>query len=130
MNRSGVPLKLPRGVLEHITNPKNAGHIKNPDASAEINGPCGDTMQISLIIRERKIKEIGFETDGCGITVACGSVVSELAKGKSIKDVLRISPADVIDGLKGIMGGDPHCAILAVNTLHKAVSNYFIGIKP
>ena len=113
-------------IIEHFTQPKNIGRMNDPDGSAIAKGQCGDAMEMYLTIKDEKISEILFFTDGCGISVACGSVTTELAKGQTIKDVLRISPADVIDKLHDFLGSNIHCAILAVTTLHKALSDYLL----
>ena len=100
--------------------------MNNPDGTAVVKGQCGDTMEMCLRIKDKKISEILFFTEGCGITVVCGSVTTELAKGRGIKDVLKISPANVIDELHDLLGSGSHCAILAVNTLHKALADYLL----
>jgi nitrogen fixation NifU-like protein len=113
-------------AMEHIAKPKNTGRMNDPDGAAMVKGQCGDTMEMYLVIENEKIKEILFTTDGCGITTACGSVVTELAKGKKISEALRISPANVIDILGDFLGTDPHCAILAVITFYKALADYLL----
>ena len=75
-------------------------------------------------IRNNKIYDASFSTNGCGPTIACGSTVTELVKGKSIEDALKLSPASIIDALDGLPEDNIHCAILAVNTLHKAIADY------
>jgi len=116
-------------AMKHLTKPGNIGRMNDPDGAAFVKGQCGDTMEMYLIIEQEKIKEILFTTDGCGITTACGSVTTELVKGKSIKEALGISPANVIDVLGDYLGSDPHCAILAVITLHKALADYLLRNK-
>jgi nitrogen fixation NifU-like protein len=110
----------------HIVDPKNIGRMNDPDGAAFVKGQCGDTMEMYLVIEKEVIKDVLFTTDGCGITTACGSVVTELVKGKKIKEALRISPASVIDILGDYLGADPHCAILAVTTFHKALADYLL----
>lgn len=113
-------------AMKHLTKPGNIGRLNDPDGSAFIKGQCGDTMEMYLVIENETIKDALFATDGCGITTACGSVVTELAKGKIIAEALRISPASVIDILGDYLGPDPHCAILAVITFHKALADYLL----
>ena len=113
-------------IIEHFTQPKNVGRMTDPDGSAIVKGQCGDTMEMYLIIKDENISEILFYTDGCRITIICGSVTTELAKGRTIEDALRISPADVIDKLHDFLGSNFHCAILAVTTLYKALADYLL----
>jgi nitrogen fixation NifU-like protein len=111
-------------VLEEAYNPKNVGEIENPDGYASITGPCGDTMQIYLRVAGNKIANCKFLTDGCGATIACGSVITELVKGKTIDEILEITDKDLLT----IMGGLPeeylHCPVLTVKTLRAAIKNY------
>ena len=125
MNKNPDKIKAEQ-AMEHIVKPKNIGRMNDPDGAAMVKGQCGDTMEMYLVIEQEKIKEILFATDGCGITTACGSVVTELVKGKEITEALRISPASVIDILGDYLGADPHCAILAVITFHKALADYLL----
>ncbi len=113
-------------LLEHLTKPRNVGRMTDPDGAAIVKGQCGDTMEMYVAIKDGKISEILFYTDGCGVTAVCGSITTELAKGRNIKDALRISPADVIDELHDFLGANVHCAILTVITLHKALADYLL----
>lgn len=113
-------------VIQHCTNPENVGRMNDPDGSADVRGPCGDSVEIYLNIADRKISDIRFFTDGCTPTVACGSVVTKLAKGRSLKDALKISPADVIDELDGLPEANLHCAILATTSLYRAMGDYLL----
>ena len=113
-------------VIQYSSHPKNLGKMNDPDGSASIKGLCGDTMEIYMAITNETIIDARFNTDGSGVTLACGSVATELVKGKSITDVLLISPADIIYTLKKLPEENLHCAILAVNTLHKALADYLL----
>ena len=113
-------------TIEYFIQPKNLGRMNDPDATAIVKGSCGDTMEFYLLLKDERISEILFFTDGCGTTIACGSVVTEIAKGKSIKKALKISPADVIDKLGGLPEESIHCAILAVITLYQAIADYLL----
>ena len=110
-------------------NPKNLRRMNDPDGAAVIKGPCGDTIEIYLLIERDNIYDASFFTDGCGPTIACGSMVTELIKGKSIGDTLKLSPASIIDALCGLPGENIHCAILAVSTLHKAIADYLLRMQ-
>jgi len=111
-------------VLEECNNPKNVGRIADPDALGIISGPCGDTMAFYLKISDNQIKVITFTTDGCGATIACGSMLSTIAKGKSIHDASDITKDDLLTALDGLPDENLHCSVLAVNTLQKAIKNY------
>lgn len=103
--------------------PINVGRMNDPSGGAWIKGLCGDTMEMYLVIQKQVITEVRFFTDGCAATHACGSLASELAKGKTIQDALGISPREIIDGLGNLPEDHLHCAILAVSTLHKAIAD-------
>jgi nitrogen fixation NifU-like protein len=111
-------------VIDHAHNPRNVGNIPDADGIGMVTGPCGDTMEIWLRVREEVIQEATFWTDGCGTTIASGSMVTELVKGKSIREVMRISEKDVLDALGGLPEESQHCALLAANTLKEAVKDY------
>ena len=113
-------------AINYFNNPVNIGRMVNSDASAVMRGGCGDTMEIYLRIDREVIKEIQFFTDGCGVTLACGSAVTEMVKGKTIYETLKIAPYDLINDLGGLPKDGFHCAILSVVTLHLAVADYFL----
>ena len=111
-------------VIDHMRNPRNVGLIPNPDGQARITGPCSDTMEIWLRVRDGIIEQATFWTDGCGTTIAAGSMATELAKGKGVGEALRIAQQDVLDALGGLPDDSVHCALLAANTLREAVKDY------
>jgi nitrogen fixation NifU-like protein len=111
-------------VMDHAQNPRNVGSIEKADGVAMVTGPCGDTMEIWLRVREDVIKEVTFWTDGCGTSIASGSMVTELAKEKTIREAMRISQRDVLDALGGLPEESQHCALLAADTLKEAVKDY------
>lgn len=113
-------------TIEYAKNPLNVGRINDPDGSAYIKGPCGDSMEIYLIIRDNIVTEAKFFTDGCGVTYACGTAVTELVKGKAITAILSLSPRAIIDELGGLPDENIHCSILAVSTLYKAIADYLL----
>jgi nitrogen fixation protein NifU and related proteins len=112
-------------VIDRWLNPRNWGKLRNPDGLAKIKGPCGDTMQISFKVKEHWISKIRFRTDGCASSIASGSMATELAKGKKIEDVSKISQQMILDALDGLPEESVHCALLASNTLKEAIKNYF-----
>jgi len=108
-------------VVEHSMNPRNMDEMENADGFAKVTGPCGDTMQLWLKLKRDTIQKISFLTDGCGTSVASGSMVTELAKGKKLGQAQRISQKDVLDALGGLPEESEHCALLAADTLKAAI---------
>ena len=111
-------------VVDHAMNPRNMGRIENDDGFGRVTGPCGDTMELWLKIKAGTIAEAGFTTNGCGTTIASGSMMTELAKGKGISEALTISQQDILDALGGLPEENQHCALLAANTLKAAIRDY------
>ena len=111
-------------VIDHAMNPRNVGSIANADGFASVTGPCGDTMEIWLKVRNGTLAQASFWTDGCGTSIAAGSMVTELAKGKAVAEILKISQQDVLDALGGLPEESAHCALLAANTLREAMKDY------
>jgi len=111
-------------VVDHVMNPRNVGYMDNASGFARISGPCGDTMEIWLKVRDATITESTFMTDGCGTTIAAGSIVTELAKGKTVIQAQKISQQDVLSALGGLPEESQHCALLAANTLREAIKDY------
>ena len=111
-------------VIEEYLHPRHLKKIEHPDATAAVTGSCGDTMVMGLRISGGRIVEIGFLTDGCGPTVACGSVLAQMAGSKSLDQALGIAVHGLIKELGGLPDSHLHCARLAVDTLQKAIQNY------
>ena len=111
-------------AIDHFLNPRNLGKIAAPDGFARVTGPCGDTMEIYLKVRDGKVMNASFRTDGCGPSIASGSMVTELAKRKSLVEVQKITQDDVLDALGGLPEDSLHCALLAANTLKEAIKDY------
>lgn len=111
-------------VIERWLNPRNRGKLRNADGFAKIKGPCGDTMQISLRVKGDKISQIRFGTDGCASSLASGSMATELAQGKTLEEASKVSQQMILDALGGLPEESIHCALLASNTLKKAIENY------
>ena len=111
-------------VVEHSMNPRNMGEVADADGFAKITGPCGDTMQLWLKLKGETILEAGFLTNGCGTSIASGSMVTELARGKKLGQAQKISQKDVLDALGGLPEESEHCALLAADTLKAAIKDY------
>ena len=108
-------------VIDHAMNPMNLGTMDNFDGFARITGPCGDTMEVWLKVNNDTITNINFMTDGCGTSLASGSMMTELVKGRSISVAIRICQQDVLEALEGLPEESQHCALLAANTLKAAI---------
>ncbi|MEW6232858.1 MAG: iron-sulfur cluster assembly scaffold protein [Chloroflexota bacterium] len=111
-------------VIDHAMNPRNVGSIPDADAYTSLLGPCGDNMEIWLKIRNGKVVNVSFWTDGCGTTIAAGSMATELAKGKTVQEALAISAEVIARNLGGLPEDSVHCAGLASSTLKKAMIEY------
>ena len=111
-------------VIDHAMNPRNVGDLQDADGFARVTGPCGDTMEIWLKVKDSTISDASFMTDGCGTSIASGSIVTEMTKGKSISEAQRITRRDVLDALGGLPEESQHCALLAANTLKAALRDY------
>jgi len=110
-------------VIEHANDPCNVGRMSRPDGSSITTGPCGDTMEFYVKARDDVIEDILFMTDGCGPTIAAGSMLTSMVKGGTIGKALEIGEHDLDDALKGRPSDHKHCAKLAVDTLRKAVTD-------
>lgn len=111
-------------VIDHFLNPRNLGQIADADGFGSVTGPCGDTMEIWLQVKDGLMSNATFWTDGCGSTIAAGSMVTELVKGRSIIEAQRITPKDILDALGGLPEESQHCALLAADTLKEAIKDY------
>lgn len=112
-------------AIDHVMNPRNIGVMEDADSYASGSlGNCGDTMEIWLKIDGGKISRAGFMTDGCANSIACGSVITEIATGKDVKEALLIGQQAVLDALDGLPEEDRHCALYASNTLKAAIRDY------
>jgi nitrogen fixation NifU-like protein len=111
-------------AIDHFLKPRNLGELPMPDGYARITGPCGDTMEIFLVVRDDKVINASFQTDGCGPSIASGSMVTEMAKQAAIDEAQRIEQRDVLTALGGLPEESKHCALLAANALKEAIKDY------
>ena len=112
-------------VMDHFRNPRNMGEIKNPDGVATVgNQLCGDVMKIYIKVEKDKLKDVKFQTLGCGAAIATSSILTEKAKGKTLKQAQKIDKQKIIDSLGGLPPAKIHCSVLAADGLKKAIVNY------
>ncbi|MDR2616290.1 MAG: Fe-S cluster assembly scaffold protein NifU [Endomicrobium sp.] len=112
-------------VMEHFANPRNVGQIENADGVGEVGNPvCGDMMTFYIKVKNDRIEDVKFKTFGCGAAIAVSSMVSEMAKGKTIEEVMNITNDDVAKELGGLPPNKMHCSNLGADALHKAIENY------
>jgi len=113
-------------VIDHFTNPRNVGEIPDADAIGEVgNAKCGDIMRIYLDIEGDIINDVKFKTFGCGAAVATSSMVTEMVKGKTIEEALKVTNAAVAEALDGLPELKMHCSNLAADAVHAAIKNYY-----
>jgi NifU-like protein involved in Fe-S cluster formation len=114
-------------VLEHFRNPRNVGNIENPDGKSTEGSPaCGDMVSVYIKVDKdtKKIRDIKFESYGCASNIATGSIITELAKGKTLEEAKNISWKEASDALGGLPKIKTHCSVLAVDGLRAAIANY------
>jgi len=112
-------------VLDHFRNPRNMGEIPNADGVGTVGNPvCGDLMTIYIKVNDNRLEDIKFKTFGCGAAIATSSMITELARGKTIEEALKISRGDVADSLGGLPPIKMHCSNLAADGLHAAIQDY------
>lgn len=110
-------------VISYAYEPVNIGEMKNSDGKGYVKGDCDDELTLWIKIQKEVITHATFLSEGCGASIACGCAVTEMAKGKTPYQASRITPQDVIRFLDGLPASHIHCAVLAVQTLQKALDN-------
>ena len=120
-------------VLDHFSNPRNVGEIENADGVGEVgNAKCGDIMKMYIKVDDGIISDVKFKTFGCGAAVATSSMATELIKGKSIDDALKLSNKAVVEALDGLPAVKLHCSVLAEQAIKSALADYYTrqGVDP
>jgi len=115
-------------VMEHFTNPRNAGVLEEANAVGEVGNPrCGDIMKISMKVNEKTdvIEDIRFQTFGCGAAIAVSSIATEMAKGKTLAEALAIDNEAVVAELGGLPAVKVHCSVLAEEGIAAAIRDYY-----
>jgi len=111
-------------VTDHASRPRNSGPLETFNGHARIRGPCGDTMEFWLLVREGRVEKASFVTDGCGPSYACGSMATCLVEGRSLDRATAIKHCEILDALGGLPAEVEHCALLAANTLKAACEDF------
>ncbi len=112
-------------VMEHFQNPRNVGEIEDADGVGEIGNPvCGDIMKLYIKVKDNRIVDAKFKTFGCGAAIATSSMVTELVKGKTLREAEKISRNTVAEALDGLPPIKMHCSNLAADALRKAIEDY------
>jgi len=111
-------------AADHADHPRNLGRLPNWDGRARVTGPCGDTMEFRVQVREGRVYRCAFTTDGCGPSLASGSMATTLAQGRTVQEALAVQQRDVLAALGGLPAEVEHCALLAANTLQAACRDY------
>jgi len=111
--------------MDHFKNPRNVGEIKNADGVGTVGNPtCGDLMTMYIKVKDDKLEDVKFKTFGCGAAIATSSMATEMAKGKTIDEAMKISRAEVAQNLGGLPPIKMHCSNLAADALHEAIKDY------
>ncbi len=112
-------------VMEHFMNPRNVGELQNPDGVGEVGNPvCGDVMRITIKVVDDRIADIMFKTLGCGAAIATSSIITEMAKGMTLGEAMKVGRTAVAEALDGLPPNKMHCSNLAADGLHKAIEDY------
>jgi nitrogen fixation NifU-like protein len=120
-------------VMEHFTNPRNVGEMDDADGIGEIgNAKCGDIMKMYIKVKDNLIVDVKFKTFGCGSAIATSSMATEMVKGKTIDEALKLTNKAVVDALGGLPPNKIHCSVLAEQSIKAAIADYYKrnGIDP
>ena len=120
-------------VMDHFANPRNVGEIPDADGIGEIGNPkCGDIMKMYIKVKQGRIEDVKFKTFGCGSAIATSSIATEMIKGQTIEDALKLSNKAVVEALDGLPAHKIHCSVLAEQAIKSAIADYYRrqGIDP
>ncbi len=113
-------------VMDHFQNPRNVGKMEDADGIGEVgNAKCGDIMKMYIKVEDGKISDVKFNTFGCGSAIATSSIATEMIKGKTIPEALRLSNQAVVEALGGLPAYKIHCSVLAEEAVKAAVKDYY-----
>ncbi|MCI9405488.1 MAG: Fe-S cluster assembly scaffold protein NifU [Oscillospiraceae bacterium] len=120
-------------VMDHFTNPRNVGELPDANGVGEVgNAKCGDIMKMYLKIENGVIEDVKFKTFGCGAAIATSSMATEMIKGKTVDDALKLTNSAVVEALEGLPPVKIHCSVLAEQAIKTALADYYTrqGIDP
>ena len=120
-------------VMDHFANPRNVGELENADGIGEVGNPkCGDIMKMYIKVENNVLTDVKFKTFGCGAAIATSSMATELIKGKTIDEALKLTNKAVLEALDGLPPVKVHCSVLAEQAIKAAISDYYTrkGIDP
>lgn len=113
-------------VMDHFTNPRNVGEIPDANGIGEVGNPkCGDIMKMYIKVEDGKIVDVKFKTFGCGAAIATSSMATELIKGKTLEEALKLTNKAVMEALDGLPPVKVHCSVLAEQAIKAAISDYY-----
>ncbi len=125
-----MPFNYNKKVLEYFLKPKNVGKITRADGVGQVKSPvCGDVMTLYIKVKNNRIKDIKFHTFGCAAAIASSSILTEIVKGKTLKEAKKITKDKIIKALGGLPRAKIHCSVLADKALHQAIHNYEVKLK-
>jgi len=120
-------------VLDHFSNPRNVGELQDANGIGEVGSPaCGDIMRMYIKVEDNRISDISFKTFGCGAAIATSSMATELIKGKTIDEALKLTNQAVVEALEGLPPVKIHCSVLAEQAVKSAIADYYTrqGLDP
>ena len=119
-------MKYSKKVMDHFSAPRNVGVVEEPDGIGEVGNPaCGDIMTFTIVVEDGRLKDVKFQTFGCGAAIAVSSMISEMAIGKTLDEALNITNKDVADALEGLPKNKLHCSNLGADAPHAAIQDYY-----
>ena len=119
-------MKYSEKVIDHFTNPRNVGVVQNADGVGKVGNPvCGDMMEMSIRVEDDIITDVKFRTFGCGAAIATSSMATELIKGQSIEDAVKLTNQAIVEALEGLPPVKVHCSVLAADALKMAVADHY-----
>ena len=120
-------------VMDHFEHPRNVGEIADADGIGQVGNPkCGDIMKMYIKVKDNVITDVKFKTYGCGSAIATSSIATEMIKGHTIDEALKLSNKAVVEALGGLPAHKIHCSVLAEQSIKAAIADYYTrqGIDP
>lgn len=120
-------------VMDHFANPRNVGEIPDADGVGEVgNAKCGDIMKMFIKVKDGRIDDVKFKTFGCGAAIATSSIATEMIRGSTLEEALKLTNKAVVEALDGLPPAKLHCSVLAEQAIKSALSDYYTrkGIDP